>query len=195
MANLPWSVPRWQGDPSNVRRIDCPTRWVLIQPRVHLVNQEDLPKAQKVIQAINVQGLAAFTGKPAPKAPAYSYLPPIVTNPKLPVSALAFKDPLQFWEILADALIENPPPKDQVKALLPLFGPLGLEMGKAWNRKRLDPNVLRGMKRTVEDLPGLLEYYPSPGSELVNCWHSASPDIGGFSKRTTSYERRLPGAD
>ena len=36
--------------PAGVQRIDCPTRWTLIQPRVHVINPADLPAAQKVMQ-------------------------------------------------------------------------------------------------------------------------------------------------
>ena len=38
-----------EGDlPAGIRRIDAPTRWVLIQPRVHLKDQADLPGARGV---------------------------------------------------------------------------------------------------------------------------------------------------
>ena len=94
--------PGWKGElPSDVKRIDCPTRWVMIQPRVHLIDQKDLPEAQKVLDGIAVQGLAAAMGKSAPPAPAYDYPAPKLYDAKLPISALAFSDPLQFWEILA----------------------------------------------------------------------------------------------
>ena len=36
--------------PEGVQRIDCPTRWTLIQPRVHVINPADLPAAQKVMR-------------------------------------------------------------------------------------------------------------------------------------------------
>jgi hypothetical protein len=36
--------PGWNGSlPPHVRRIDCPTRWIMIQPRVHVRRPEDLP--------------------------------------------------------------------------------------------------------------------------------------------------------
>src|SRR5664279_33191 len=107
--------PGWKGRlPPHVTRIDSPTRWVLVQPRVHVVDRDDLPAAKAVLEAITVEGLAKATGKPSPAGPAYHYAAPDFADPKLPVSALAFKDPLQFWEILAAALAENPPPAEQV---------------------------------------------------------------------------------
>lgn len=173
--------PNWKGTlPADVRRVDSPTRWVMIQPRVHLLGQDDLPEARNVLEAITVQGLAQATGKPALKAPIYEYPVAELTDPKLPVSALALKDPLQFWELLATAMAENPPPEDQVKALLPLFKPLGLEAGKPWDRSRLDPNVLRGLERAIQELPAHLEYVRPPGVLFADGWFSSSPEVGDF---------------
>ena len=125
--------PGWKGDlPPDVKRIDSPTPWILIQPRVHLPNQSGLAAAQKVLTAITTQGLSAYLGKAAPPAPKNDYAVPNFVNPKLPVSALDFKDPLQFWEILSAVINENPPPADEVNALLPMFKPLGIELGKTW---------------------------------------------------------------
>ena len=49
-----------------------------------------------------MQGLAKFTGQPAPAAPVYNYALPKVTDAKQPASAMNFTDPLQFWEIFSD---------------------------------------------------------------------------------------------
>ena len=64
--------PGWQGAlPAGVKRIDCPTRWVELQPRVHVKNAAYLPAAQKVLRGITVKGLAQFNGGPAPVAVVY----------------------------------------------------------------------------------------------------------------------------
>ena len=140
--------------PAGVQRIDCPTRWTLIQPRVHVINPADLPAAKKVMQEITVQGLGKFTGKLAlaPAAPVYSYAVPKVTDAKQPASAMNFADPLQFWEILSDVINENPPPQDQVTAVLPNFEPLGIKLGKRWDRASLDPIVVKAMERAAKDI-------------------------------------------
>lgn len=43
---------------------------------------------------------------------------------------------------VATVMNENPPPSDQISALLPMFKPLGLELGKQWDRSKVDPDVL-----------------------------------------------------
>src|SRR5262249_29863985 len=103
--------------------------------------------ARKVLDGIKPQSLSAYLGKPA--APLkYDYPAPRFTNPKLPVSALDFTDPLQFWEILSIAMNENPPPKAEIDAILPMFKPLGVELGKQWDRSKLDPVTLRVCPKT-----------------------------------------------
>ena len=97
--------------PPGVRRIDCPTRWTLIQPRVHVINPADLPAARKVMQEITVQGLAKFSGKPVPAAPVYNYALPKVTDAKQPASAMNYTDPLQFWEIFSAVINETRRPR------------------------------------------------------------------------------------
>jgi DNA sulfur modification protein DndE len=169
--------PGFQGKlPDGAKRIDCPTRWTLIQPRVHVLNEADLPAAKKVLQAIEVQGLAKFTGQPSPPAPKYNYAEPKVTDAKQPASAMNYVDPLQFWEILSAVIKENPPPADQVTALLPKYKPLGIELGKPWDRSKVEPIVLKAMARAAADIGPMLQWLPS--GHVVNGWFLPPPTIG-----------------
>lgn len=155
--------PGWTGElPKGVKRIDCPTRWVLLQPRVHLYDKgkADLPRAKRILDSITVKGLAQYKGGTPLKPPAYNYPAPQVVDPNLPVSALDFKDPLQFWELFSVAMNENPPPKDQITALLPSFKPLGLELGKNWNRSKVSPVVLAVMEKAAKDIAPMLNELP-----------------------------------
>jgi hypothetical protein len=156
--------PGWQGTlPDGVKRIDAPTPWVLLQPRIHLYDEQgniDLPGTKKILQNITTTGLAKYTGKPAPVAATYDYPAPQAVDPKQPVSAIQYKDPLQFWEMLSVALNENPPPQDQISALLPMLEPLGIELGKPWDRNKLAPEVLDSMAQAAKDLGPLLPYVP-----------------------------------
>jgi DNA sulfur modification protein DndE len=173
--------PGWKGElPRDVKRIDCPTPWILIQPRVHLPNQSGLAAAQKVLSEIKTQGLAEYLGKPALPAPKYDYAMPNFVNPKLPVSTLDFKDPLQFWEIMSAVINENPPPQDEITALLPMFKPLGIELGKKWDRSKVDPIVLKEMARAAEDIPKIMAALSL--GHLINGWYLPVPTIGAYGK-------------
>jgi hypothetical protein len=180
--------PGWKGRlPPHVTRIDSPTRWVLVQPRVHVVNRDDLPAARAVLDAITVQGLAKATGKRSPATPVYHYAAPEFADPKLPVSALAFKDPLQFWEILADALTENPPPPDQVTALLPLFKPLGIVPGQPWDHTKFAPVVVEAMGKVAKGMG--TDFALLPNGSFRNGWIVPAPTIGNFG--TDYYNRAV----
>src|SRR5262245_48663584 len=169
--------PGWKGElPPDVKRIDAPTPWILIQPRVHLPQQSGLEAARKVLSEITTQPLSVYLGKPAVDAPKDNYAAPNFVNPKLPVSALDFKDPVQFWELLSAAMNENPPPRDEVTAVLPMFKPLGLELGKQWNRSDVNPIVLKAMERAAHDIPNLLNTVPF--GRLTNGWFIPPPTIG-----------------
>ncbi len=155
--------PGWRGTlPPQVTRIDSPTPWVLLQPRVNIYanGKIDLPGAKLVLDGIKTTGLAQFMGKTAAAPVKYQYPSPKVTNPNLPVSALDYQDPLQFWELFAIAMNENPPPDEQIDALLPMFKPLGIEFGKPWDKSRLAPVVIDSMKEAAQKIGGLLAHLP-----------------------------------
>lgn len=147
--------PDWQGTlPTGAQRIDCPTPWILLQPRVHAYREGkmDLAGAKKVLEQIQITSLTT--------KPVYNYPAPVPTDPSQPVSALSYKDPLQFWELLMVAMNENPPPQDQISALLPMFKPLGIELGKPWDRSKLAPQVVTVMRQAAQEIGHLLAHLP-----------------------------------
>lgn len=169
--------PGWQGTlPPGVTRIDAPTPWILIQPRVHVVNESDLGAAKQVLDGITVTGLAEFSGQTPLQAPTYNYIAPNLTDPKLPVSDVDFKDPLQFWKILSAAINENPPPKDQIEALLPMFKMLGIEYGKQWDTANISPVIIDSMRRAAQKVGPLNANLPV--GSFVNNWFLPPPAIG-----------------
>jgi hypothetical protein len=173
--------PGWKGQlPAGLKRIDCPTPWILIQPRVHLPNQGGLAGAQKVLSEIKTQTLSSYLGKPALSVAKYDYPAPDFIDPKLPVSVLDFKDPLQFWDIFSAAINENPPPKDEISAMLPMFAPLGIELGKQWDRSKVNPVVLQAMKDAATLVPQMMAQLPL--GRLTNGWYIPPPSIGNYGK-------------
>jgi hypothetical protein len=170
--------PGWQGTlPAGVKRIDCPTRWVLVQPRVHIKDEKDLPGAKQVLSEITVQGLAQYQGEPAPATPSYNYPVPRV-NPKVASSLMQFDDPVQFWEIFSAAMNENPPPEGQIKWVLPQLKYLGLVLGQQWKPSSVNPLILEQMKLAAEKI-GLMMNQVSPVLvRTANGWVIPPPNTG-----------------
>jgi len=170
--------PGWKGDvPKDMKRIDAPTRWVAIQPRVHVKNEADLPGALKVLKAIKVQGLAQHQGKPAPQPMKYSYEVPKLA-PKVASSQLKFEDPLQFWSIFSAAMNENPPPESQIKAVLPQFKYLGIELGKQWKREEVNALMLEEMKLAAAEIGEMLSVTAPTLLTASNGWFMTPVNFG-----------------
>ncbi len=174
--------PGWEGSlPDGVTRIDCPTRWIEMQPRVNVKNEADLPGALAVLRAIKLQGLAEFTTGAALKAPIYDYEVPKM-NPKVASSLMDFDDPMQFWSIFAVAMNESPPPRDEIDTVLPQFRYLGIEFGKPWNPKGVNPLYLAVMKKVAQELgPTITNSMPIVG-KLKNGWIIPPANTGNAGK-------------
>lgn len=180
--------PGWQGTlPADVKRIDSPTRWLELQPRVYVKNEADLPAARKVLAGVTLQPLSQYTGGAAPKPVEYNYEVPKM-KPGVATSHMQFDDPLQFWSICSAAMNENPPPKNEIEAVLPQYKYLGLELGKQWNADAVNPLILAQMKKASAQIGDLaLGTMPLAG-RLVNGWviPPANTGYGG-----TDYLSRL----
>jgi DNA sulfur modification protein DndE len=175
--------PGWHGKlPPGVTRIDCPTRWVEIQPRVYVKDEADLAAAEKVLHAITVTGLAQYRGDSPPPAVAYHYDVPRI-NPNVASSQMQFQDPLQFWEIFSAAMNENPPPKSEIASVLPVYQYLGIELGKQWKRTSVTPLVLQQMKLAAEEIGPTMNDSLPLGNGLANGWIIPPANLG------------MPGAD
>ena len=173
--------PGWKGTlPDGVKRIDCPTRWIELQPRVNVKNEADLPDALKVLRAIKLQGLSEFTVGAPVKSPAYDYEYPKM-NPNVASSMMDFDDPMQFWSIFGAAMNENPPPQGEIETVLPQFKYLGIELGKPWSAKDVNPIYLGAMKKVASEIgPMVVQSMPLVG-RLKNGW-IVPPANTGFAK-------------
>jgi len=142
-------------------------------------NPADLPGAKEVLSGITTQPLSKYLGTPAPAAVTYDYPAPEFADAKLTTSANDFKDPLQFWEVLSRMINENPPPRDQITALLPMFAPLGIELGKQWDRTKVNPLVLEAMKEAAANV-GVKIMTGIPAGQFYHGWIFCWPSTGNF---------------
>jgi hypothetical protein len=83
---------------------------------------------------------------------------------------MQFTDPMQFWSIFAAAMSENPPPDWEIKAVLPQFKYLGVELGKPWSSKGVQPMYLEEMKKAVESFGATMSQSQLLVAERANGW-------------------------
>ncbi len=179
--------PGWQGTlPPGATRINCPTRWVELQPRVHVKDEADLPGARAVLNAITVKGLAQAMGGSAPAPVAYHYEVPKI-NSKVASSLMQFQDPLQFWSIFSAAMNENRPPDSEIKAVLPQFRRLGIELGKQWTRESVSLLILAQMKHAAAEIGPMLDKAAAGVATVANGWVIPPANLG---KAGTDYPSR-----
>src|SRR5262249_58419435 len=89
-------------------------------------------------------------------------------------SQLRLGDPMHFWPIFVAAMNENPPPKSQIEALLPNFKYLGIEFGKPWDPKKVNPLVLEQMKAAAAEIGPMMNRIAPIAGPTGNGW-AASP--------------------
>ena len=170
--------PGWKGSlPAGITRIDCPTRWVEVQPRVYVKDAADLPAAEAVLAGVTTTGLAQYTGAPPLNPSVYGYAAPRI-DPKVASSMMQFSDPLQFWEIFAAAMNENPPPTSEIQALLPQFRYLGIELGRQWKRNDVRPAVRDAMQEVAGRIGPLTIGAGTLISRVTNGWELPPIGIG-----------------
>ena len=170
--------PDWQGDvPADAKRIDCPTRWIELQPRVFVKDEADLAAAEEVLRAITIKGLSEYTGGPAPPSSSYHYEAPKIA-PNVASSQLLFDDPLQFWAIFAETMNENPPHKNEIESVLPQFKYLGIELAQAWRPEAVNPAVLNEMKRAAAGIGRLMLANVAIGGGLRGGWVIPPANVG-----------------
>ena len=172
--------PGWKGKlPANVKRIDSPTRWIELQPRVHVKDQADLADAETILSAITVMGLAKYKGGAAPAPASYDYPVPKI-NTKVASSLMQFDDPLQFWEIFSVAMNESPPPASEIKSVLPQFKLLGIELGKPWKRENVSPVILGQMQKAAAGIGPMSVASGALLGKLANGWILPPANMGNF---------------
>ena len=91
-------------------------------------------------------------------------------NPKVATSMMQFDDPMQFWSIFASAMVENPPPQNEIDCVLPQFEYLGIEIGKPWSAAGVGPIYLAEMKKAAQSIGGIIARSVPPIGLVKNGW-------------------------
>jgi hypothetical protein len=160
--------PRWEGTPPPdvTATYRCSTRyaWILVQPAA--AGPQDFPEVHALQDALTLTPLSGW-GTP--------YSPPdnvavdaTVDTTATPLDQVRLMDGPSFFARLATALQDNPAyPADA--PMLRRLKRLGVEPGKDFDRRALDPATVKGLNRAVKKVWGMLESAPY-GMDTVNGW-------------------------
>ena len=75
---------------------------------------------------------------------------------------MQFDDPMQFRSIFASAMVEIPPPHNEVDRVLPQFEYLGIEIGKSWSAAGVGPVYFAEMKKAAQSIGGIIAQSAPP---------------------------------
>ena len=148
--------PRWRGTlPDGVREVRAPTDLVWIIGRILVVDAEDLPAARALQERFALESMS-----PAPVARPASverWRDAAAHEPEGPV----------FFENLARALADQPPPADQA-ALASWYSILGLVPGAPFDATRLPPQTAAALQRGWQAAMDLIR--SATRSRRANAW-------------------------
>lgn len=77
-----------------------------------------------------------------------------------------------------DVINENPPPKNEIEAVLPQYQYLGIELGKAWDPDKVDPIILSEMKKVGENIGKIISQTVYPVGVNGNGWMAVLANTG-----------------
>ena len=73
---------------------------------------------------------------------------------------------------------ENPPPHNQVEAVLPQFKYLGIELGKPWKPEDVNPLVLGEMKLAAQEVGSMMDVVGPIVGKPSNGWDIPPANFG-----------------
>lgn len=176
--------PKWNGtvpsDIKNTFRSQTRYAWILVQTVAH--GPKDFPAAVAVENGYKLTPLSAW-GKPY-TPPANVPVDPSINTAKTPFDQLHEMDAGTFFNRLAMLMVDNPPyPADSTR--LEMLKKIGVEPGKPFDIKKVDPEIASALNRAVKDAWTKIAEGPL-SMKAVNGWVNPL-DLGNFK---TNYDMR-----
>jgi hypothetical protein len=169
--------PGWQGKlPDDVQRIDAPTPYVWIIGRTQTNGAKDYEAVHKVQDGYTITPLSQ-RGK-APE-PAKALIDPDVdmkTAPMIQVDNMAAAD---YFAYAAELMKVNPPHiTDQ--PIIARMRRIGIEPGKSFDLKKVDPTVMHALERAAPDALKAMRAKIPTLARVVNGWQMNTDTMGVY---------------
>jgi hypothetical protein len=171
--------PQWTGTlPEGVHVINAPTNTVWLIGRTQTNGASDYAAVRAIQDQYKLTPLSAW-GKPY-SPPADAPVAAGVDAKTPPVERVAAMDAATFFGRLNALMKDNPPAAADAPALA-RFAKIGVAPGKPFDPRSMDPNVARGVERSVE--AGQLEIIgeaKKPHGQQINGWDISPANTANF---------------
>jgi hypothetical protein len=193
-GNFAITDPKWNGDlPSCLKgRVEAPTPWLWLLQRIapQTIKDEDVECVKQLQNKIQLTPLSQW-GNP-------NFKPPVKYRDSIGMVNPDFKDdPLHFFEVLSEIINQNPPPSDpESTGLMSLLSQIDLGPDMKFDRKKLDPEVKKGLIRAVNNGDNIITA-STYKRRKINGWVVPPKEMGNYGSNylyRAVYSIKIPGA-
>jgi hypothetical protein len=176
--------PDWKGTlPAGLQPVTSPTNVVWILGRTQTNGPDDYASVHAVQQGYKLVPLSAFGRAFTPAKGATDSTFDAKTPPVEKVKAMSAAT---YFDTLARLMRSNPPP-DADAPMLAKLATIGIVPGRPFDPSHLDPDVARGIERSVTVALQKLQPAAEPQREGVNGWLFPGTSLGKYG---TDYQTR-----
>jgi hypothetical protein len=169
--------PTWAGTlPRDMRKLESPTNMAWILGRTQTNGPADYAAVHVVQDGFKLVPLSRFGESYS--APAGTF-DPAVDMKTPPIEQLRNMSAVQFFGTLARLLKANPPPASEAPIQRNLER-IGIKAGEPFDPSRLDPEVARGLERSIPTAYAMLEDAQKRIGAPVNGWHIPPKNLADF---------------
>jgi hypothetical protein len=178
-------APGWQGKlPEGITRIEAPTPLVWVIGRTQTNGPADYAAVHKIQDGYKLTPLSAW-GKDY-KPPAKSSVDAKIDNKTPPKTQVNKLDGVAVFTRLAELMKEYPPHGNDYPILFRMRA-IGLEPGKDFDAKKLDPEAVKAINEGAKEALSDMEKSLSSIGKAENGWSFTAENIGTYG---TSYRQR-----
>jgi hypothetical protein len=181
-GNFLITPPRWNGKiPAGFTHIAAPTPYIWIIGRTKTDGPEDYPAVHKIQAGYTVTPLSQF-GK-ASKATSVKIDPTVIdptvdmkTPPKVQVDTM----PIDKYLAYAAELLKLHPAHSTDQPILAQMKRIGIEPGKSFDFKKLDPAIQQALQAVPEEAQQLMKWKVATLARVVNGWSMNTDTMGVY---------------
>ncbi len=167
----------WQGKvPAGVERINSPTPYVWIIGRTKTDGPQEYDAVHKIQAGYKVTSLSRWGKPPVPMTLKIDPEVDMKTPPKLQVDVMRAA---QYFAYAAELIKVNPPHLTD-EPILALMKRIGIEPGKKFEFKKLDPQVQRALADVPEAAQKLMAWKMESIARVANGWSMNTDTVGVY---------------